>query len=145
MPTKTYRSPVWKYAHPVKYLKSEARKARRAMAPTKALGRVFSVPEIRAALGTRTTKVTAETRQKQVAGVQRKETAAKKKATRVIKPRPAANGGNANYRRKKNGQFNGREAMSPHERALFDRAQQQRVDPQLLPRSARTRKRPAGY
>jgi len=120
------------------------RKIKHDMRPDRAIGRVMSWPEVKAGvrslIGTRTTKVTAETRQKQVAGVQRKEAAAKKKATRVIKPRPTANGGNANYRRKQNGQFNGREAMPGHERALFDRAEQQRVDPVLLPRNARTRR-----
>lgn len=77
--TKTYKSPLWKYVHPLKYFKAEARKAWRDMSPLKALGRVMSVPEIKAGLRTTTTRVNASTRQADLQRAQKKTAAAQKK------------------------------------------------------------------
>ena len=164
--TKTYKSPAWKYFHPLKYWGSEYRKAKRGMRPLKALGRVMSVPEIKAGLRTTTTKVNAGTRQ---ADVQRaakktaagqKRTAAKKTAAKRPDPYQVAAGIPARNRkaaagmakaaqprksvavRKKDGsgRFDGRKAMDPRERAMFEQAEQRRVDPVLLPRTPRRRR-----
>lgn len=89
--TKTYKSPVWKYFHPLKHFKAEARKVRRDMSPLKALGRVMSVPEIKAGLRTTTTRVNAGTRQAEVQRATKKAAAAKKttaKKTTAKRPDP---------------------------------------------------------
>lgn len=88
---KTVKSPLWKYVHPVKHLKNEARRARRQMAPAEVLGRVFSVPEIRSAVGTKTVHVNAETRRKQAAAAQKRAAApAKKAAAKKTTGRPGS-------------------------------------------------------
>lgn len=164
--TKTYKSPAWKYFHPLKYWGSEYRKAKRGMRPLKALGRVMSVPEIKAGLRTTTTKVNAGTRQ---ADVQRaakktaagqKRTAAKKTAAKRPDPYQAAAGIPARNRnaaakmakaaqprktvavRKKDGsgKFDGRRSMRPDDLATYERAQGGAVDPVLLPRTPRRRR-----
>lgn len=100
------------------------RKARHDMRLDRAIGRVLSVPElksgVRSLVGTHTTHVTGETRKKQVAGVQRKQTAAANKATRKIQPR--VTGKAVVTKRNKRGQFDSVKAMSPHELAVYERA-----------------------
>lgn len=158
--TKTYKGPLWKYVHPVKYLKAEARTARRQMSPLRALGRVMSVPEIKAGLRTTTTRVNAGTRQADVQRATKKAAAAKKTAAKRPDPYQVAAGIPARNRRtaasmakaaqprktvavrKKNGQFNGRAVMDPREREMFEQAEQRRVDPVLLPRTPRRRSQP---
>ena len=156
--TKTYKSRWWKYVHLLKYFKAEARKARRDMSPLKALGRVMSVPEVKAGLRTTTTKVNAGTRRADVQRATKKAAAAKKTAAKRPDPYQVAAGIPARNRqaaagmakaaqprktvavRKKNGQFNGRAVMDPRERAMFEQAEQRRVDPVLLPRTPRRRR-----
>lgn len=154
--TKTYKGPLWKVFHPFKYFKAEARKARRDMSPLKALGRVMSVPEIKAGLRTTTTRVNATTRQ---ADLQRaaKKTTAKKAAAKRPDPYQVAAGIPQRNRnaaagmakatqprkavpvRKKNGQFDGRRSMRADDLATYERAQGGAVDPVLLPRTPRRR------
>ena len=160
--TKTYRNRWWKVFHPFKYFKAEARKAHRGMSPLKALGRVMSVPEIKAGLRTTTTKVNAGTRQAEVQRATKKAAAAKK--TMAKRPDPyqvaagipqrnrnaAANMAKATQPRKTvavrkkdgSGRFDGRKAMDPREREMFEQAEQRRVDPVLLPRTPRRRSQP---
>lgn len=157
---KTYRSPLWKYVHPVKYLGAQARAAGRQMRPDRALGRVISTPEVISALRTKTTKVTTATRQADVQRAAKKAAAAKKVAAKRTDPYAAAlaiPGQNREVAakqaksaqpakktvavRKRNGQFDGRKSMNDTELRRFTAAEQGRVDPALLPRSARTRRR----
>ena len=144
--TKTYRSPLWKYVHPLKYFKAEARKARRDMSPLKALGRVMSVPEVKAGLRTTTTKVNADTRRKQVAAAQKKtaakKTTPKKAATPVKRASGRATPMKDRVVRNPDGTFNGSTpTFGPAEQAANTRAWQGYVAPELLPKNARTRRR----
>lgn len=66
MPVKTYRGPLWKVFHPVRYLKAEYRTARRQMRPGRILWRVFGPGTAAPTLKTKTTRVTAATRQRDV-------------------------------------------------------------------------------
>jgi len=121
----------------------------------------------RSAFGT-STRTSAASRKKQIAKgkvVPTKKTAAKKTPTKKTAKRAdpyaaarAAPGQNrqiaakqakaatpgaakkAAYVRKKNGQFDGRQSMSPRELAAFERAEQGYVDPQLRIRNSRTRR-----
>ncbi len=165
---KTYKSPLWKYVHPVQHLRNEARRARRQMAPTKVLGRVFSVPEIRSAVGTKTVRVTAETRRKQAAAAEKhastpaKKAPAKKTGSRrgssvyeQAKAIPAQNraaGAKMAQPRKKSTPMKDRvlrnpdgtlagstPAFSPADAAANTAAWQGRVDPTLRPRNLRGR------
>ena len=156
--TKRYKSPLWKYVHPVKYLRSEYRKAKRAMHPVKVIGRVTSLDQVARLGRTTTTRVNAGTRQADVRRAAKKTAAAQKKtAAKRADPYQVAAGIPARNRkaaasmakatqpgktvavRKKNGQFNGRAVMDPRERALFEQAEQRAVDPVLLPRTPRRR------
>jgi len=87
--TKTYRSPLWKYFHPAKHLRSEYRKARRAMHPGKVLLRVTSLDQVAKLGRTTTTKVNAQSRQRDVQRAAMppvKKTAAKKTAAKRTDP-----------------------------------------------------------
>lgn len=144
--TKTYKSPLWKYVHPLKYLKAEARKARRDMSPLKALGRVMSVPEVKAGLRTTTTKVNETTRRKQVASTQKKTAAKKTTAKKTATPVKRASGRAASMKdrvvRNSDGTFNGSTpSFGPAEQAANTRAWQGHIAPELLPKNARTRRR----
>ena len=143
--TKTYKSRWWKYVHPFKYFKAEARKARRDMSPLKALGRVMSVPEVKAGLRTTTTKVNADTRRKQVAAAQKKTAAKKTTAKKAAIPVKRASGRAASMKdrvvRNADGTFNGSTpTFGPAEQAANTRAWQGYVPPELLPKNARTRR-----
>lgn len=160
--TRTYKGPLWKYVHPGKYLKSEARKARYHMRPDRVLWRVFGTGSAKPSLKTKTTKVNAGTRQAEVQRATKKaaakKTATKKTAAKRPDPYQVAAGIPARNRkaaagmakaaqprktvavRKKNGQFNGRAVMDPRERAMFERAEQGHVDPQMRVRNSRTRR-----
>lgn len=146
--TKTYKSRWWKVFHPFKYFKAEARKARRDMSPLKALGRVMSVPEVKAGLRTTTTKVNADTRRKQVAAAQKKTAAKKTTAKKAATPVKRASGRAASMKdrvvRNPDGTFNGSKSLptfGPAEQAANARAWQGYVPPELLPKNARTRRR----
>lgn len=157
--TKTYKSQWWKYVHPLKYFKAEARKARRGMSPLKALGRVMSVPEIKAGLRTTTTKVNAGTRQAEVQRAAKKAAAAQKKTTAKKDPYAAARAIPARNRQAAakmakaaqprkavakrktdgSGRFDGSKSMNERDLAAWQRAQGGAVDPVLLPRTPRRR------
>lgn len=62
--TKTYRSPLWKYLHPIRYLGSEYRKAKRAMRPDRVAVRGMSWDQFAALWRTKTTKVNERTRRR---------------------------------------------------------------------------------
>lgn len=154
--TKTYKGPLWKVFHPGKHLKSEYRKAKRAMHPGKVFLRVTSLDEV-VKLGRTTTRVNAQTRQAEVQRATKKAAAAKKTAARRPDPYQVAAGIPQRNRnaaakmakaaqprkavpvRKKNGQFDGRRSMRPDDLAAWQRAQGGVVDPVLLPRGARRR------
>jgi hypothetical protein len=159
---KTSRGPLWKYVHPVKYLRGQARTAVRQMRPDRAIGRAMSIPEVRAGLRTQTKKATAQTRQPDVTRAAKKASAAKRAAAKRADPyaaalaipgqnrQIAARQAKAAQPAKKttavrktdgSGRFDGREAMAPRELERFEQAERRYVDPQLLPRSARTRRR----
>lgn len=162
--TKTYKGPLWKVFHPGKYLRSEYRKAKRAMHPGKVFLRVTSLDEVVKLGRTSTTRVNAGTRQTEVqraakkTAAAQKKTAAKKTAAKRTDPYQVAAGIPQRNRkaaasmakaaqprktvavRKKNGHFNGRAAMDPRERAMFERAEQGYVDPRLQARNPRTRR-----
>lgn len=164
MPIKTYKSPLWKYVHPVKHLKNEARRARRQMAPGKVLGRYFSVPEIRSAAGTKTVRVNADTRREQAVAAEKRAaraTPAKKTAAKGRKQDPYAaalaipeanrKAGAAAARaqqpakktvavRRKDGKFDGRKVMAPHELDAYTAAQHAPTDPALFTRNLRGRR-----
>lgn len=96
--TKTYKGPLWKVFHPGKYLRSEYRKAKRAMHPGKVFLRVTSLDEVVKLGRTTTTRVNATTRQadlqratKKAASAQKK-TAAKKTAAKRPDPYQVAAG-----------------------------------------------------
>ena len=163
---KRYRSPLWKYVHPVAYLKGEARRARRQMAPGKVLGRYFSVPEIKSAVGTKTVRVTADTRRRQAATAEKRASRpapAKKSAAKSRRPDPyaAALAIPAQNRavaakmakaaqpakravavRKKDGsgRFDGRKVMAPYELDAYTAAQHAPTDPALFTRNLRGRR-----
>lgn len=163
---KKTKTPLWKYVHPVKHLKNEARRARRQMVPGKVLGRFFSVPEIRAAVGTKTVRVNAETRRKQAATAEKRAgrpVAAKKTAAKRGKQDPYAvalaipernrKAGAAMAKsaqpakkavavRKKDGsgRFDGRKVMAPHELDAYTAAQHAPTDPALFTRNLRGRR-----
>ena len=160
--------------------RSPLKKALRAMAPQRVLWRAVSGPEfmrgMRQAFGTRTVRVTGQTRRKQVAAAQKKTAAAAKKAAKRADPYadarkiPAANravaarqaktaqpakrtasaraskvGAGVVPVRNPDGTFNGSKSLStfgPSEQAANTRAWQGYVDPAMLPRNSRTRKRP---
>lgn len=77
--TKTYKGPLWKVFHPGKYLRSEYRKAKRAMHPGKVFLRVTSLDEVVKLGRTTTTRVNASTRQADLQRAQKKTAAAQKK------------------------------------------------------------------
>lgn len=144
--TKTYKSRWWKVFHPFKYFKAEARKARRDMSPLKALGRVMSVPEVKAGLRPTTTRVNEQTRRKQVASTQKKTAAKKTTAKKAATPVKRASGRAAPMKdrvvRNSDGTFNGSTpSFGPAEQAANTRAWQGYVPPELLPKNARTRRR----
>lgn len=64
--TRTYHSRWWKYQHPVKYLASEYRKAKRAMRPRKVIARGMSFDQVAWLWRTKTTKVNEKTRRRDV-------------------------------------------------------------------------------
>lgn len=141
--------------------RSPLKKALRAMAPHRVLWRAMSGPEIKSALRTSTKKVTVQTRQADVQRSAKKTTAAKKAAAKRADPyvvalaipgqnrtaaAKAAKAAQPTAKktvavRKRNGQFDGRMTMNPAELARFEQAEQRFVDPSLLPRNARTRRR----
>lgn len=161
--TKTYKGPLWKLFHPGKHLKSEYRKAKRAMRPGKVFLRVTSLDEVVKLGRTTTTRVNAGTRQadlqraaKKTAAAQKKTTAKKAAAKRPDPYQVAAGIPQRNRNaaasmakaaqprktvavRKKNGQFDGRRSMRADDLAAYERAQGGAVDPVLLPRTPRRR------
>jgi hypothetical protein len=164
--SKQYKSPLWKYVHPAKYLRSEYRKAKRAMHPVKVIGRVTSLDQVVNLGRTTTTKVNATTRQAEVQRAAQKKTAAKKTAKRpdpyaVALAIPAQNRAvgaqQARARtaqakkaapmsdrvlRGKGGKLAGsRPALNDDDQQLYRQAKQGYVDPVLLPRSPRRRAR----
>jgi len=167
--TKRYRSPLWKYAHPVRYLRGQARSAARQMRPDKVIVRALSLDEVAKAGRTKTTRVTAASRQAQVqraakkTAAAQKKTAAKKTAAKRADPYAAAlaiPGQNRTAAAKmtqaakksapmserairgKGGKLAGsRPALSVEDERLYQQAKGGQVDPALLPRSARTRQR----
>lgn len=137
---RAYRGPLFKLAHPVKYLTAEARLARRGMAPGKVAARVFSLDQVKAALRTQTVRVTAESRAKQAEAWRRgaaKKTAAAKRAQAVKK---ASQPKKQVAVRGKRGRFDGSKSMTDSDRAAYERALAGAVDPALVPRSPRGRR-----
>lgn len=115
------------------------RKAKHDMRPDRAIGRVLSLPELRAGLRSvmrPKTKMSPQARQKQIAAMQRK--AAKPAPTK----KTAAKKTTAVRKKDGSGQFDGSKTMNSRDLAAWQRANGGYVDPLLLPRSARTRKRP---
>lgn len=100
------------------------------MRPDRVLLRFLSWPEIKRAFGAKTVRVTAETRKRDAERMARQT---KQPAKKVAANKPTAV-------RKSRGQFNGRAAMDPRERAMFERAEQGYVDPVLMARNSRTRR-----
>jgi hypothetical protein len=125
--------------------KSSLRKTLHDMHPKRVLWRGMSGPEVVSGLRSLfrpTTKTTPAARKKAVAAMQRKAAAPAKKAA-AKKPARSAQPATAKKTvavRKKNGQFDGRKAMSPRELAAFERAEQGYVDPALRIRNSRTRR-----
>ena len=124
MPVKTYRGPLWKVFHPFRYLKAEYRTAKRQMHPVRVLWRVFGPGTAAPTLKTKTTRVTAATRQRDVQRIAKKAAPRKTAAKKTAATRKAAQPGTSKtvVKRKKNGQWDGREAMPGYERSLFERA-----------------------
>lgn len=163
--TKTYKGPLWKLFHPGKYLRSEYRKAKRAMHPGKVFLRVTSLDEVAKLGRTTTTKVNAGTRQTEVQRAAKKTAAGQKKtpAKKTAKPDPyaaalaiparnrqaaakiakAAAPKKQVARRKTDGsgKFDGSKSMNERDLAAWQRAQGGAVDPVLLPRAPRRRPR----
>lgn len=159
--TKTYKGPLWKVFHPGKHLKSEYRKAKRAMHPGKVFLRVTSLDEVVKLGRTTTTRVNATTRQADLQRAQKKATAGQKKTTKRADPYAAALAIPARNRqaaakmakaaapkkqiaRRKtdgSGRFDGSKSMNERDLAAWQRAQGGRVDPVLLPRTPRRRPR----
>lgn len=162
--TKTYKGPLWKVFHPGKYLRSEYRKAKRAMHPGKVFLRVTSLDEVVKLGRTTTTRVNATTRQADLQRAQKKatagqkKTAAKKTAKRAdpyaaalaiparnrqaaAKMAKAAAPKKQVARRKTDGsgKFDGSKSMNERDLAAWQRAQGGAVDPVLLPRTPRRR------
>lgn len=162
--TKTYKGPLWKVLHPGKYLRSEYRKAKRAMHPGKVFLRVTSLDEVAKLGRTTMTRVNASTRQAEVQRAARKAAAGQKKTTAkktAAKPDPyaaalaiparnrqaaakmtkAAAPKKQVARRKTDGsgQFDGSKSMNERDLAAWQRAQGGAVDPVLLPRAPRRR------
>lgn len=167
--------------------RSPLKRALRAMAPHRVLWRALSGPEVMSAVrsktATRTVKVTAATRQRDVQRATKtaaKKTPAKKTAAKRTDPyavalgiparnsavaakqakaaQPAKKSTTGRTRkttattvvpvRNPDGTFNGSQAVPTFDAAAQDanrRAWTGYVDPALLPRSPRTRKRPTGY
>lgn len=143
------------------------RKAKHDMRPDRAIGRMLSVPEIKAALRT-STRTSAASRKKQVATGKIvptkktvKKTAAKKSVAKRTDPYAAARaipGQNrqaaakvakaaqpaakkTTYKRNpKTGQFDGRKSMRPDDLAAYERAQGGYVDPGMRIRNSQTRR-----
>lgn len=164
--TKTYKSPLWKVFHPGKYLRSEYRKAKRAMHPGKVFLRVTSLDEVAKLGRTTTTQVNATTRQADVqraakkSAAGQKKTAAKKttgkradpyatalaiparnrqtaaKVAKAAQPRKAV----AKRKTDGSGRFDGSKSMNERDLAAWQRAQGGAVDPVLLPRTPRRRR-----
>jgi hypothetical protein len=122
MGVKTYRGPLWKYVHPFKYLKGEARIARRQMSLDRVLWRVFGPDMPKPTLKTKTTRVTAATRRRDVQRAAKKAAPRKGAAKKTAAKKPGQPAARTTVKRKVNGQFNGREAMPGYERTLFERA-----------------------
>lgn len=163
--TKTYKGPLWKVFHPGKHLKSEYRKAKRAMHPGKVFLRVTSLDEVAKLGRTTTTRVNATTRQADLKRAAKKTAAGQRKtaAKKTAKPDPyqvaagipqrnrnvAASMAKATQPRKTvavrkkdgSGKFDGRRSMRPDDLATYERAQGGAVDPVLLPRTPRRRPR----
>lgn len=165
--TKTYKGPLWKVFHPGKYLRSEYRKAKRAMHPGKVFLRVTSLDEVAKLGRTTTTKVNASTRQADLkraakkAPTGQKKTAAKKTTGKRADPYAAAlaiPGRNraaaakmtkaaapkkqvARRKTDGSGKFDGSKSMNERDLAAWQRAQGGAVDPVLLPRTPRRRPR----
>lgn len=161
--TKTYKSPLWKVFHPGKYLRSEYRKAKRAMHPGKVFLRVTSLDEVAKLGRTTTTQVNATTRQADMQRAAKKAPAAQKKtaAKKTAKPDPyaaaraiparnrqaAAKMAKAAAPKKQvarrkadgSGRFDGSKSMNERDLAAWQRAQGGAVDPVLLPRTPRRR------
>ncbi len=163
--TKTYKSRWWKVFHPGKYLRSEYRKAKRAMHPGKVFLRVTSLDEVAKLGRTTTTRVNASTRQTDLKratkkAAAQKKTAAKKTTGKRADPYAAALAIPARNRqaaakiakaaapkkqvaRRKtdgSGQFDGSKSMNERDLAAWQRAQGGAVDPVLLPRTPRRRR-----
>lgn len=163
--TKTYKGPLWKVLHPGKHLKSEYRRAKRAMRPGKVFLRVTSLDEVVKLGRTTTTRVNATTRQADVQRATKKTAAAKKTTAKRRDPYQVAAGIPERNRRagaqmmkaaqpgakkktyvqgrdgKMRGSktFDGSKSMNERDLAAWQRAQDGRVDPVLLPRTPRRR------
>jgi len=127
--------------------RSPLKKALHDMRPDRVMVRALSLDE--AVKGLRslwrpTTKTTPVARKKAVATMQRKAAKAapakKTAAKKTVKSAQPAAAKKTVAVRKKNGQFDGRQSMSPRELAAFERAEQGYVDPQLRIRNSRTRR-----
>jgi hypothetical protein len=167
--SKTYRSPAWKYFHPVQHLRSEYRKAKRAMRPGKVFMRVTSLDEVAKLRHTQTKRVNAQSRRADLARAQKqavKKTAAKKATGRRPDPyavaaaipgqnrragaqiaRAAAQPGGAKKQvpRRKNdgsGQFDGSRSMSDRDRAAWQNALNGGVPADFAPRRVGARRTP---
>lgn len=163
---RTYRSPLWKYAHPVKYLKAEARKARRDMNPLRVASRGLSINDAKSALRTTTKRVDAQTRQRDVQRAQAAATRAAKKTTatktaskqdpyavalaipeknrragaqiaKAAAPKKAAPMSERAIRGKGGKLAGSRPALSADDQEAYQRAKGGYVDPVLRPRGAR--------
>ena len=86
MASRTYRGPLWKYVHPAKYLKSEARKARFHMRPDRVAWRVFGNGSAKPTLKTETRHVNEQTRRRDV---QREQAAAARAAKKAAAKKTA--------------------------------------------------------
>lgn len=155
--TTTYRGPLWKYTHPLAYLGSEYRKAKRAMHPKRVAVRVLSLDEVAKATRTQTKRVNAQTRQAQVQRATKQ--AAKKAADGKADPyavargipqqnrqaaaklakatQPAAKKTVAKRKTDGSGRFDGSKSMTDRDRGAYERARAGYVDPVLRPRGAR--------